>query len=188
MNSKLPNRSDVVAGLPMMPTVSPPRLPRIIPSTVIVVLVTETRVERVVEPDVPVTVMLRVAGWEPPAIAIVAVVIVASVGTGFGAKVAVMFGPRSLALRLMAPVSPRGRLGGIQAQVFLLHGAADSVIPPSETLWLASDVPAGRLAGVLVSPAIMHVEIQGQPPLSQQWALVRFMAEVLDRAESNPSR
>jgi dienelactone hydrolase len=83
----------------------------------------------------------------------------------------------------MAPVSPHGRLAGIRAQVFLLHGAQDTVIPASETLWLASEVPPERLAGVLVSPAIMHVELTGQPPLTDQWALVRFMAGMLDRAE-----
>ena len=79
-------------------------------------------------------------------------------------------------------VSPRGNLGGLRCPVFLLHGAGDTVIPPSETLWLAAEVPAGRLAQVLVTPVIEHVEMRGEPALLEQWALVRFMTALLDRA------
>lgn len=35
---------------------------------------------------------------------------------------------------------------------------------------------------MLVSPAVVHVEIQGEPLLRDQWALVHFMAGVLDEA------
>ncbi len=35
----------------------------------------------------------------------------------------------------LAALSPRGRLGDIGAPVYLLHGAGDSVIPPSEARW-----------------------------------------------------
>jgi dienelactone hydrolase len=82
----------------------------------------------------------------------------------------------------MARVSPRGNLGGLRAPVFLLHGAGDTVIPPSETLWLASEVPAARLVQVLVTPVIEHVEMRGEPALLEQWELVRFMTALLDRA------
>lgn len=82
----------------------------------------------------------------------------------------------------MAAVSPSGRLAGIKGRVFLLHGAGDNVIPPSETLWLAKEVPAGSLEGALVSPAIGHVELDGEPPLSERLALVHFMTRVLDAA------
>jgi dienelactone hydrolase len=82
----------------------------------------------------------------------------------------------------MARVSPRANLGGLRCPVFLLHGAGDTVIPPSETLWLAAEVPAGRLAQVLVTPVIEHVEMRGEPALLEQWALVRFMTALLDRA------
>jgi dienelactone hydrolase len=81
---------------------------------------------------------------------------------------------------LMAPVSPHGRLGSIRVPVFLLHGAGDSVIPPTETLWLAEDVPHGYVHDVLVSPALVHVELEGEPSLRDKWALVHFMAEVLE--------
>ncbi len=82
----------------------------------------------------------------------------------------------------MRRVSPRGHLGAIRVPVFLLHGEGDTVIPAAETLWLASEVPPDELREVLVSPAVVHVEIQGEPLLRDQWALVHFMAGVLDEA------
>jgi acetyl esterase/lipase len=83
----------------------------------------------------------------------------------------------------MARVSPSGRLATLKCPVFLLHGAGDTVIPAAETLWLASEVPAGLLRGALVSPAVVHVELEGDPPLLEQWALVRFMMGVLGEAD-----
>lgn len=79
-------------------------------------------------------------------------------------------------------VSPHGHLGGLRAPVYLLHGADDSVIPSSETLWLAKDVPAGLLRQAVVSPAIRHVEVEGDPTFEQQWELLHFMGEVLGEA------
>jgi dienelactone hydrolase len=82
----------------------------------------------------------------------------------------------------MRCVSPHGHLASMHVPVFLLHGAGDTVIPAAETLWLASEIPPGELRAALVSPAIMHVEIHGDPPASEQWALVHFMAGVLSEA------
>lgn len=79
----------------------------------------------------------------------------------------------------VAAVSPAGHLSSLQAPVFLLHGAADNVIPASETAWLASEVPPSRLRSVVVTPAVKHVEIQGEPTYEQQWELVHFMAGAL---------
>jgi dienelactone hydrolase len=78
--------------------------------------------------------------------------------------------------------SPHGRLAGLRAPVYLLHGAGDSVIPATETLWLARDVPQGLARDVLVSPAVVHVEMEGAPTFREKFALVHFMAEVLDAA------
>lgn len=36
----------------------------------------------------------------------------------------------------------------------------------------------------VVTPAVKHVEIQGEPTLAQQWELVRFMAGVLEAASA----
>ena len=37
---------------------------------------------------------------------------------------------------------------------------------------------------VLVSPALVHVELEGEPGVREKCALVHFMAEVLDATES----
>jgi dienelactone hydrolase len=82
----------------------------------------------------------------------------------------------------MARVSPHGRLGSIRANVYLLHGEGDTVIPATETLWLAEDVPPSRLKSALVSPAIEHVELKS-PSAADKWALVHFMGQVIGEAE-----
>jgi dienelactone hydrolase len=82
----------------------------------------------------------------------------------------------------MRAASPHDRLAGLHAPVFLLHGAGDAVIPATETLWLARDVPDGLVRDVLVSPALVHVELEGEPRWRERFALVHFMAEVLGAA------
>jgi pimeloyl-ACP methyl ester carboxylesterase len=84
----------------------------------------------------------------------------------------------------MARVSPHGNLTGLRARVFLLHGAGDSVIPPSESRWLAADAPPGAVENLLVSQAIQHVELHGEPTAREKWDLVHFMAQVLAAAEA----
>lgn len=83
----------------------------------------------------------------------------------------------------MRAVSPHERLAGLEAPVFLLHGAGDSVIPATETSWLALDVPRRLVRDVLVSPALVHVELEGEPSWREKLALIHFMAEVLDAAD-----
>ncbi len=85
----------------------------------------------------------------------------------------------------MAPVSPHGNLAALQVPVLLLHGAADNVIPSSELLWLQRDVPPAALKAALISPAISHVELGGEPSLADQWKLVHFMARVLELTEDS---
>lgn len=76
-------------------------------------------------------------------------------------------------------VSPTGKLAHLKSDVFLAHGAGDNVIPPSETEWLAKDVPPDRLKFTLISPVISHVELGGHPTFADQWRLVHFMEEFL---------
>ncbi len=83
----------------------------------------------------------------------------------------------------MKKVSPHGQLGGLRAHVYLLHGEGDSVIPSTETYWLAREVPADRLRSVLVTPAIEHVELK-KPTAMDKWALVHFMGQVISEAEA----
>lgn len=84
----------------------------------------------------------------------------------------------------MTTVSPRGHLGAMEVPVYLLHGAGDTVIPAAETEWIAREVPPAVLREALVSPALVHVELQGEPPAAEKWALVHFMAGVLEEAEA----
>lgn len=89
----------------------------------------------------------------------------------------------------MRRVSPRGHLHSIHANVYLLHGAGDTVIPAIETRWLAHDVPADRLKSALVSPAIEHVELKDSEtdPWSsrvEKMKLVHFMGQILAEAEA----
>jgi hypothetical protein len=82
----------------------------------------------------------------------------------------------------LGAASPHGHMAGLHVPV--LHGAGDAVIPATETLWLAGDVPHGLVKDVLVSPALVHVELEGEPIWKEKWALVHFMAEVLGAAAS----
>jgi pimeloyl-ACP methyl ester carboxylesterase len=85
-------------------------------------------------------------------------------------------------------LSPSAHLADIRVPVFLLHGAGDRVIPSSETEWLAHDTPRAMLRAALVSPAIEHVELEGEPRLGDRLALVHFMGDVLDAADDETRR
>ncbi len=87
----------------------------------------------------------------------------------------------------MEAVSPHGHLTQLHTAVFLLHGAGDSIIPSSETLWLAKDVSPTELKMALVSPALIHVNMGDKVTWQQQWQLVDFMAQVLEAAQNLPS-
>jgi pimeloyl-ACP methyl ester carboxylesterase len=76
-------------------------------------------------------------------------------------------------------VAPPARLASLRVPVFLLHGSGDTVIPPSETGWLAREVPKDQLRDVLVSPSIVHIELTGKPTWHDQWSLIHFLADVL---------
>jgi pimeloyl-ACP methyl ester carboxylesterase len=76
-------------------------------------------------------------------------------------------------------VSPHGQLQGLKAQVLLVHGEGDDVIPPSETEWLARDIPKGHLQAALISRAISHVSLEHQPGWRDQIAVIHWIAELL---------
>jgi len=83
----------------------------------------------------------------------------------------------------MEAVSPHGQLRGLRVPVYLLHGAGDTVIPPSETLWLSQEVPRKELQATLISPALIHVAVEDTVSLAEKWALVDFLAQVLDKTD-----
>jgi len=78
----------------------------------------------------------------------------------------------------LAALSPRGRLDEIQIPVYLLHGAGDTVIPPSEARWASLELGTARHE-ILVTPLIQHVAVSGAPTWQDQLALVQFMARIL---------
>ncbi len=79
----------------------------------------------------------------------------------------------------METVSPHGKLANLRVPVLLLHGAGDNVIPPTETQWLASEIPAKELKAVLISKAVSHVEMEGGISWRDRAALINFIAKVL---------
>ncbi|HKV93416.1 MAG TPA: alpha/beta hydrolase [Candidatus Angelobacter sp.] len=81
-------------------------------------------------------------------------------------------------------VSPHGHLADLRVPVFLLHGAGDTVIPASETLWLEKDVPPEDLKAVLVSQALVHVDMDAKVTWQEEWQLVEFMSQVLSAADN----
>jgi pimeloyl-ACP methyl ester carboxylesterase len=85
----------------------------------------------------------------------------------------------------MQAVSPHGQVSTLHVPVYLLHGTTDTVIPASETMWLAKDVPPQDLKVVLISPAMNMIHVDGQQPVTtfERVALVDFMAQVLRAAD-----
>jgi dienelactone hydrolase len=67
------------------------------------------------------------------------------------------------------------------ADVYLLHGADDNVIPAVESVLLAREL-RGRGVHVehLVTPLITHAEVDRPPTIGEVWTLVRFWGKLLD--------
>ena len=85
----------------------------------------------------------------------------------------------------MAGVSPHGHLAHLTTPVYLLHGAADNIIPSAETEWMESELPSETLKAALISPVISHLDVNGSAPSTlDQLRLIHFFALVLHAAES----
>ncbi len=97
------------------------------------------------------------------------------------------------ATRLGAMLLPFAELGGgdpalsaerspmPRAPVFLIHGAADTVIPQSETVSLAAHLRAQGHTRVtaLLSPAISHADPSTQVSLRDMWHLVQMWVSIV---------
>jgi len=84
----------------------------------------------------------------------------------------------------LAAASPAGHLHSLRMPVLLLHGSDDTVIPPTEMLWLEREVPRATLAAALISPAITHVDVGSSVGLRDQLALVNWVASMLREART----
>jgi dienelactone hydrolase len=82
-----------------------------------------------------------------------------------------------------AAVSPAAHLARLRVPALVLHGAGDTLIPPSEAEWLAHDVPAPMLRDALVSRAIEHVGLESDTGLGDRMSLVHFMSDVLESTD-----
>jgi dienelactone hydrolase len=82
-----------------------------------------------------------------------------------------------------AAVSPSAHVANLHVPAFVLHGAGDILIPPSEAEWLAHDIPRAMLRNSLVSAAIEHVGLEDKTSLGDELALVHFMSDVLEAAD-----
>ena len=87
----------------------------------------------------------------------------------------------------LAAASPAGRLAFLHAPVLLLHGSDDTVIPPTELLWLRQRVPRNYLEAALVSRAISHVDVGHKASLWEQFALVHWMEKLIRLARNAPN-
>jgi len=79
----------------------------------------------------------------------------------------------------LAAASPAGHLQNVQMPVLLLHGSDDTVIPPTELLWLQHEIPKDKLLDALVSPAMVHVEVGSKVTWRERLALVHWMALII---------
>lgn len=78
----------------------------------------------------------------------------------------------------LASLSAVGHLRNLGLPVYLLHGAHDTVIPPSETDSAGLELYATDHEA-LVSPLIEHVEVTHSASYSDKLALVSFIAHML---------
>jgi len=84
----------------------------------------------------------------------------------------------------LASASPAGHLRLLHVPVLLLHGSDDTIISPTELLWLERDIPKRCLVSTLISPAIGHVEVGSKVSLRDKLALVHWMASMIQEARS----
>jgi pimeloyl-ACP methyl ester carboxylesterase len=82
----------------------------------------------------------------------------------------------------LAAISPHGRMDGLRVPVYVLHGSADNIIPPAESLWLAQDIPRAEVRDVLITGAFSHVDPEKDASLKDELRLVKFVGGVLRAA------
>ncbi len=88
----------------------------------------------------------------------------------------------------LSAASPAGHLKSLNMPVLLLHGSDDTVIPPTELLWLEREVPKNELLDALISPAITHVEVGSKVTLRERLALVHWMALIIHATRATETK
>ena len=82
----------------------------------------------------------------------------------------------------LAKISPHGHMDGLRVPVYILHGSADNIIPPAESLWLAKDIPQADVRDLLITGAFSHVDPEKDASLKEELRLVKFVGDVLRAA------
>ena len=77
------------------------------------------------------------------------------------------------------PALSPGKAPAPSAPVFLIHGAEDNVVPPSETLLLVEHLRGRTKVQWLLSSLISHASLDKQASTRDVWELVRFWAAIL---------
>jgi dipeptidyl aminopeptidase/acylaminoacyl peptidase len=78
-------------------------------------------------------------------------------------------------------LSPRGQLAGVKSPVFILHDAADWIVPPNHSLQMYAELTQrgeGFRQEILVTPWLSHVVLQNTGNLSELSKIVSFTAEL----------
>jgi hypothetical protein len=83
-------------------------------------------------------------------------------------------------------LSPEGKLSELRVPVYVLHGETDDIIPSTESMWLAKDVPRRELRRVLITQAFSHVDPQKGVKEYQELRLVDFLGGVLRVSSGAP--
>jgi dienelactone hydrolase len=82
----------------------------------------------------------------------------------------------------LATISPHGQIGALRMPVYILHGSADNIIPPAESLWIAKDLPGRDVRELLITGAFSHVNPSKDASLGEKLKLVKFVGDVLRAA------
>ena len=80
----------------------------------------------------------------------------------------------------MAAVSPAGHMDAIRGiPVFILHGANDDVMPPTEPAANARELESHADVHLLITPAMKHVTFEGEASWRERFRILHTMAGVL---------
>ena len=80
----------------------------------------------------------------------------------------------------MDAASPAGHMNAIKVPVFLLHGAHDDVVPPSESKFSAQEASTSPDVHLLVTSKIGHAEMGKNESALDEVRILSFMAALLD--------
>lgn len=81
----------------------------------------------------------------------------------------------------MSRLSPHGSMANINTEVILVHGAADNVVPPEETIFGAMELDEKHKGSsiTLVTPLLDHVRVDQPAGIAEKAKLINIMSHLL---------